>query len=289
LNFGQETARFIGGVGRSGTTLLVDMLGLHHSFSPVYETDFVLPFLEWVRSRNTVQLKNATVFSKQWAAPLPHRPNNKREHEKYHHGNHYVLFTKRNMEERIDRLFGEESTDSTLVRINRLIHELFDCHCRCDKKQLWINKTPLYVMYLTELKHVFPKMKFIHCIRDGRDVACSVTSCPWGPSTHLDAAVWWKFQIMNARLCAPDSPGEYMEVKYEDLLVDPEASLERIFAFLNVENESCRLLQSYSEKKGGIRLETSRVGNWKSEFTKEEKAKFWDLAGDLLSDLGYDQ
>ncbi|WP_404454406.1 sulfotransferase [Virgibacillus necropolis] len=32
---------FIGGAERSGTTLLVDLLGLHSNISPVYETDFV--------------------------------------------------------------------------------------------------------------------------------------------------------------------------------------------------------------------------------------------------------
>jgi hypothetical protein len=223
----------------------------------------------------------------QWADSLPHRPHSKREQEKYYHGNHHILFTKKDMEEKIDRLFGNETTGNPLPRINRLIQELFDCHSKHDKKEHWINKTPLYVMHLAELRQVFPKMKFIHCIRDGRDVACSVTTRPWGPSTHLDAAVWWKFQIMNARLDAQNCPGDYIEVRYEDLLVDPEPTLERIFAFLDVENESGSLLQSFYAEEGGIGLATSHIGNWKSAFPDEERVKFWEPAGDLLSDLGY--
>jgi len=287
LNFKQELGRFIGGVGRSGTTLFADMLGLHESLSPVYETDFVLPFLEWVKGRNPINLRNAMMYSMRWAEPLPYRPHNKREHERYHHGPHYVLFTKKHMEEEIKKFMDGLTTDNTLTRINRLIHELFRYHCECDNKQFWINKTPLYIVYLPELRQIFPKMKFVHCIRDGRDVACSVVTRPWGPNTYLDAAPWWKSQIVRARSYGAAHPNDYLEIRYEDFVLEPLISMERIFAFLEVTNQNRQLLKKYKEGNAGIKLSKSPIGVWKKNFTDKKKLKFWELAGDLLFDLGY--
>jgi hypothetical protein len=115
LNFEQETARFIGGVGRSGTNLIVDMLGLHPSLSPIYETDFALYFLEFVRNRRLPQLHEAIEFSLDWATPLPYRPHSKRKHEKYHHGPHYILFTLKHMRERIDAFLGNLRTSDLVL------------------------------------------------------------------------------------------------------------------------------------------------------------------------------
>ena len=198
----KQSAIFIGGAGCSGTTLFVDMLGLHPFLSPIYETDFVLSFLEFVRNQTLPQLQRAIEFLVHWATPLPHRPHSKRSYEKYHHGPHYILFTLNHMKERIDILIKNANLSSSselIFEINHIIHSLFQYHCEFDQKKLWINKTPNYIFYLTELKQVFPNMRFIHCIRDGRDVACSVITRPWGPRSYLDAAQWCKLRILNAR------------------------------------------------------------------------------------------
>lgn len=103
----------------------------------------------------------------------------------------------------------------------------------------------------------------------------------------MDSAGWWKSQIIGARKYTDTHPDDYHEVRYEDLLLETEATLKRLFRFLNVEDESRSLLQRYNEATNGIGLVKSRIGQWKTEFTAEEKKRFWDLAGDLLSDLGY--
>ena len=40
-------------------------------------------------------------------------------------------------------------------------------------KSRWGDKTPDYVLYMKDLKKVWPNAQFIHVIRDGRDVALS--------------------------------------------------------------------------------------------------------------------
>src|SRR5215210_2075995 len=86
---------FLGGAGRSGTTLIVDMLGLHPRISPIYETDFVIQLINLLFNRNLSPVEaSAHVIEcmDHWTKPLPLRPHNKHEQERYHHGPHYVLF-----------------------------------------------------------------------------------------------------------------------------------------------------------------------------------------------------
>jgi hypothetical protein len=292
VNADKQPALFIGGAGCSGTTLFVDMLGLHHSLSPVYETDFVLSFLEFVKNQTLPRLQNAVAFSLYWATPLPYRPHSKRSHEKYHHGPHYILFTLNHMKERIDVLLKNVnvvSPQELILEISRMIQTLFQCHCELDQKKIWINKTPNYVFYLGELLQVFPDMKFVHCIRDGRDVACSVVTRPWGPKSYREAALWWKFAILNAREFGSTHPEAYCEVKYEDLLTNTESTLKRLFTFLKVEDESSLLFKVYNDGKNDIRLMKSRIGTWKDQFGEQDTELFWKHAGNLLFELGYSQ
>ena len=283
----RQVPLFIGGVGRSGTTLVADMVGLHGSLSPVYETDFMVEFLKSVRSKTLEQLKEALQFALEWAKPLPHRPHNKREHENYHHGPHYVLFTKENMVEEIGAFAEGLTSTNALPKIEILAHRLFGRHAALDGKSLWINKTPAYLIYLRELRQVFPRMKFVHCIRDGRDVACSVATRAWGPNTHIEVALGWKSQIISAARIAREFSADFYNVRYEDLVRHPQPTLKRIFNFLEVEDESEAIVKKYIEASDGISLSQAPIGTWKSRFTDEEKEKFWEQAGNLLSQLAY--
>ena len=109
---------FIGGAGRSGTTLLVDLLGLHPDISPIYETDFVTILVKLFYSKKSKNLsiqekKNKyRAFIYKWSEPLPKRPDNKRKHEKYVHGPHYILFSKEKIRNKTDEFLnklGEEN------------------------------------------------------------------------------------------------------------------------------------------------------------------------------------
>ena len=54
------------------------------------------------------------------------------------------------------------------------------------------DKTPGYVREMIRIEHVLPEARFIHLIRDGRDVALSVLARDWGPDTVEGAARRWK-------------------------------------------------------------------------------------------------
>ncbi len=77
------------------------------------------------------------------------------------------------------------------------------------------------------ISRTLPEARFVHLIRDGRDVALSQVAVHFGPSTVEAAAEKWRAEITKARRQGPKLP-HYLEVRYEELIADPEPVLRRI-------------------------------------------------------------
>src|SRR4051794_4246873 len=82
-------------------------------------------------------------------------------------------------------------------------------------------RTPVHVLHLDLLAELYPDAQVVHIIRDGRDVARSVLTKRWGPATMEEAATEWDTSVRSGR--DTEFPGTYLEVLYEDLLVQPYA------------------------------------------------------------------
>jgi hypothetical protein len=284
----QESGFFIGGAARSGTTLIADMLGLHTSLSAVYETDMVISFLEWIRNGQGSQLEKATKTCFGWASiQLPHLWKYETKKMVFHHGSHRILFTPNQVHQALKDFLQGLGKQNYLIKLNIFINTLFTYHSEIEKKPFWINKTPKYVVWLPELKLLFPKMKFIHCIRDGRDVACSVVKHPFGPDTHIRSVYWWKDLVSIAKEFGRQNPENYYEVKLEDLTEAPKETLSGVFNFLGVEDESKYLIDRFYSGRQGITISKGRGGLWRQELSEELKEKFWVETGELLTELGY--
>lgn len=94
---------------------------------------------------------------------------------------------------------------------------------------VWGDKTPSYVREMELLKRIFPAARFLHIVRDPRDVALSARRA-WGHSPLRTAAKWAR-DMEAAQRGAEPLGQDYMRVYYEQLLADPEAELRRISAF----------------------------------------------------------
>ena len=170
---------FLGGDARSGTTLLIDLIGLHPRLSPIYETNFL------VRIANLL-----TKYG--WLARI-HGPNRIREimedactllpssrhteprgtGETFLHGPNHVLLEPEFVMAQTARLETTVRWGGHNQALNDFIITLFDEHCQADNKPRWVNKTPRNINVLPRLHAATPGMKFIHSVRDGRDVVCS--------------------------------------------------------------------------------------------------------------------
>lgn len=195
--------------------------------------------------------------------------------------------------------------------------------CRCfyriyaakfDKQRIG-DKTPSYALHLKAIKTLLPEARFIHLIRDGRDVALSLRNTWFSPGPDMKSqAEFWASHVATARNSAAKC-SSYMEIKYEDLVQDPETALRKVCdhielpyheamlhhhlrAHLRLDEHQGREFRNAKELTKEQRLQQQRNAmrpvrvdlafRWKQEMTGAEQACFKRYAGTLLEELGYE-
>ena len=276
---------FIGGAGRSGTTLAVDLLGTHEQLSPIYETWIVQQLLVTLGKRLPVEaLRRAVVRdTRLWIQNhLMVQQHNKRAHERYRHGPHHLCMTPQDVEARL-AVFVRDLPGRPVLAFRQFINGIFADHARRDGKPFWVNKTPIYARMAPALHTVWPGMLFVHCVRDGRDVAASVLTRSWGPSTWVEAAHWWAGAVKAAQAFGQAHPEAYVELRYEDVLGQPRQAVAATLSRMSLGGTDA-LLARYTEN--GFAFDPARSGAWKKA-DPEGVLAFEEIYGDLLQQLGY--
>lgn len=153
-----------------------------------------------------------------------------------------------------------------------------------------VERTPDHVRHLGLMGDVYPDAMFLHIVRDGRDVARSLRSQPWGPSSIAEAAEEWRSAIEGARQ-ASSGLQHYIELGYEELLSDPRAGIERVFSWLSLDADPRTVEGTLLEAKVRFNVDPQAPavaeGKWRKEFSPEDIAAFEKVAGSTLSELGY--
>jgi hypothetical protein len=105
-----------------------------------------------------------------------------------------------------------------------------------------VETTPHTLLHMSTMASIFPAARFIHVIRDGRDVVASLLERDWmDPSTGEKvwccqtpkaAAEYWVHVVDAIREQGARIPGRYLEVQYSELIEHPEAVMRIVMAFL---------------------------------------------------------
>lgn len=253
----------IGGCGRSGTTLLREMLNRHSSLFCGPETSmFGLPF--WPNNISKMWNIDETAL----ISSAQHSPN-------------LVDFA--------ESFYIEQSSKAGKSRA--------------------ADKTPNNIRVIGKLLTWFPEGRFIHIIRDGRDVACSLRNHPKEkiengkivPSLINRPITECAQRWLNDTSCgiAYREHPRYHEIRYEDLVSDPEAVLRELCDFLKEEYQPCmvdpsaskednmdvgRLVNNQNSKE---KISNRSLGRWRTDLSADEKQEFDNVAGELLISLGY--
>lgn len=182
------------------------------------------------------------------------------------------------------------------------VRRLFALAARLAGKTRYGNKTPVHVLRIRRMASLFPESRFVHVIRDGRDVALSFFDVEFGPDTVEGAALRWKRYVSRGRHAGRElGAGRYLEVRYEDLLDEPEEVVGSLCRFLSLSYDEAmlRYFERSDEIVGRIRQSqyhtrlslppTKGLRNWRTHMAARDVARFEALAGGLLSDLGYER
>lgn len=147
---------------------------------------------------------------------------------------------------------------------------------------------------------VFPGLRVIHVLRDGRDVSLSWTNTWFGPADEVEAAAMWKRHVTGYRAWGAKHPHRYHEVRYEQFLSDPAQTLAGIGRFLGLEiqgdperahlgGKSQDIARNRTHHgKVGSKLDPKNCAKWKQLMSEGEAARFGAVAGDCLCSCGYE-
>lgn len=179
-----------------------------------------------------------------------------------------------------------------------LTAQLYETWAAREGKPRWGDKTPLYVLELDTLLTLFPHAQVINIIRDGRDVTLSQLRQPWGPSNAYTAALMWRRTFAAGRRAARLLPrSAFLEVRYEDLLAEPESVLRQICEFLGERFDPAILTPSrlaspyrgpnpwhaHTQKA----IDSANSGRWTTDMSEADRSVFESVAGAELRLAGY--
>jgi len=190
----------------------------------------------------------------------------------------------------------------------RLVQRLLRPYLQQQAKPRIAEKTPNNVFYLQHLHHLFPDSPLIHVIRDGRDVVASLLTMDWAdPATGERlpyttdaglAARYWADAVTAGRLTAqhPTAGPCYQEVRYEDLVARPEATLRTLFEFVGEPWDPGVL--AFHRRRRNLAGESSAgqvtqplhdraIGRWRRDLGARDLGAVLDVAGELLEEIGY--
>ena len=186
----------------------------------------------------------------------------------------------------------------SVVSYKDAITAAYRAYARHKGKDLWGDKTPRYVEHIPFLASLFPASRFIHLVRDGRDVALSYADVSFGPKTvSTSAHLWAKRVAAGMHDGRALGAGRYTELRYEELVDDPEARLKELCTFLDVgfdpvmldsagdDDEVLERAAAYNphvteKPKSGVR-------EWRRTMRDRHVEMFEAVAGNVLSELGY--
>jgi hypothetical protein len=276
----REPAVFIVGCARSGTTLLRVMLDCHPALAIANDSHFVTRAIEAQHAEDDPPLTPELVA---WF-------------ESYHRTRRLRLPPGSALR-----------AASNAHRFSDFARGIFHAYAGAQGKASAGEKAPDYVRALPLLHRLFPSARFVHVVRDGRDVALSMLE--WaregkGPGAYslwqehpiAMCALWWEWNLRSGRAGARElPPGTLLELRYEALVADPASALREVAAFLGLPfaPEMLDYQHGRAQREPGFAAKSTRLPptpglrDWHSQLSQDDQTLFEAIAGDLLRELGY--
>jgi hypothetical protein len=156
---------------------------------------------------------------------------------------------------------------------------------------IWGDKSPPYTEHIDLIGGIFAGARFIHVVRDVRDYCLSLRNT-WGKNM-VRGAQRWADGVVKARKDGTALSDRYLEVRYEDLLADPERELRRCCEFLGIDYDSSLTELRFSTEhlgsaKGAGEIVGTNVRKFEHMLEPRMRRRIESVAGAALREFGYD-
>jgi hypothetical protein len=133
-------------------------------------------------------------------------------------------------------IFNVGYKNSKFAASRELFYQLSHAQVKKNEIKYFADSTPVNMMQANYLSKLFPEAKFINMIRDGRDVALSVAKEKWGPNDPMKALSWWANRLLVAhRALLQVRREDQLSLRLEDLIIhNRDKEYKRLLSFLNI-------------------------------------------------------
>jgi hypothetical protein len=270
----------IGGCPRSGTTLLRTMLHAGPELAIPRETRFVLE--SWERRRRFGDLRQEA---------------NRRRLARW-------IFKRRKTQ--ADRLGvdPDEATERLVAAppvLGAMLATCFLLFAEKHEKTRWGDKRPMYAARISNIWDLFPSAHFLNVVRDPRACIASLRKLGWYDGDIAPMAELWERSIKGVDAWREKlAPDQLLDVKYEELVLDPEATIRRAaeFAGLATDDAATEPMLRYHEVEETRSpryhsnltrpLDGSRMSGWTETLELPEIAFIEKVTRPLMEAWGYE-
>lgn len=268
---------FLLGSQRSGTTMLRLMLNNHPSLAIPHESAFITIYFGRLARYGDLAVKDN---ARRLLADVARHP----------------------MVQRGKLIADPEAVLARPIRsYAEFVDAIFRCYADALGKPRWGDKTPFYTPDIDIISRIFPDAKIVHLVRDGRDVVLSQRSIEWMSGNLPKLVLDWQWKTTIAHKVGAVLGGNFLEVRYEDLVCRPQATLEAICAFIGEPYDPAMLSYAAGAKdvvpseslkwhRNSVQPpDPTQLGKWRSKLSKSERILFEQLAGETLDLFGYER
>ena len=136
------------------------------------------------------------------------------------------------------------------------------------------------------LDRLWPDARFVHLVRDGRDVARSTIGMGWAGNFYKGVEPWILAERTWAQLRARLPEERCMTVRYEDLVLDARGVLERTCAFIGVPFDEAMF--DYAHNSTYDAPDPKLVSQWRRKASPKEVRLAESRIRHMLEERGYE-
>jgi hypothetical protein len=283
------TPVFIGGTGRSGTTIVGDLLNEHPQIRTSLPTEIKflanpggLLDITFGRLENPDKpQKKLSIFNYR-----TYRKRKNKEKARFDeffdliwnkwwqidasppHGRGLSSGISKEKLESLLKSFKKNYRRNRVYAANQFILNLIKNQDLAGQELFWVETTPLNIANAPRIIKIVPNAKFINMMRDPRDVISSLLTKNWGPNTPLEGIEWIEKRIMQGHTALQAIPGnQQLSIKLEDLVTNDRLNTyNKLLKFLELEDSA--EMQKFFDSK--ITSTAASAGRWKSEISNPQ-------------------
>lgn len=269
---------FVVGMPRSGTTLLSEILGAHPDLVISPETHYYRKHVPGCERKGCLEDPERTRAFVRSFLQAP--------------GVRDMGFSADRRRQLMEAILDGEVTH------RRILGTVLRAYAEDRDAPRWGERTPAHLEHVERIREDFPEARFVHILRDPRDVSRSLMEAPIDILNPYHHAARWARYVKRWEEYLEAFPGACHDLRYEDLLVDTEAVLRELCASLDLPFTGGML--AFHEEDPGFDperepwkakarrpLDPSNRERWRSEMHLGDVMVVEHAAGDVMERWGY--